>query len=342
MPMLLVILFVLCAAPAVSSAQWVVVQTGAPTEFRGLDAAGPDVVWATGRGGWFVRSADGGASWSADTIPGASNLFLVDVHALSADAAHVLATSFDGGLARIYHTADAGRTWQVQFEDARAGAFYDGFAFWEDGAGVAFGDPVDGVFTVVVTRDGGTTWRPVPASALPAPLEGEAGFAASGRAIEAAGTGRAWFGTGGGPVARVIRTTDYGASWSAVETPLPGGSSAGIFALDFATPETGLAAGGDYQQPSASGTNVLRTSDGGTSWTAHATTAPTGVKYGIAHAPGTTTWTAVAPAGASHSGDGGLTWTDLGLTGFNTVHYETLNAGWMAGTDGRIAVLRRP
>lgn len=335
-------LVLLTATPNVSLArQWIVVETGAPTEFRGLDAADAGrSVWATGRGGWVARSTDGGTSWSTDTIPGAGGLFLVDVHAVSPATAFVLGTSFDGGLARIYRTDDGGRTWRSIFEDSRAGAFYDGLAFWNDSSGIAFGDPVDGAFTVAVTRDG-RSWTRVPPARLPAPGNGEAGFAASGRAIAALPGGIAMFGTGGAARARVIRTADFGESWTAIETPLPAGASAGIFALDFADDRRGLAVGGDYQLPGDSAANVLHSADGGMTWTAGSATLPRGVKYGVASVPGTDSWVAVAPAGAGRSDDGGRTWSDLGLTGFNTVHFETATAGWMAGTEGRIAVFRR-
>jgi photosystem II stability/assembly factor-like uncharacterized protein len=333
-------LVLLAGMPAVSSAQWTVIETGASAEFRGLDAAGPLAVWATGRSGVFARSLDGGKSWRTDSIRGAANLFLVDVHAISATTAYVLGTSFDGGLARIYKTADGGRSWVQQYEDARAGAFYDGLAFWDDSTGVAFGDPVAGGFTVAVTRDGGATWRRLPGSNLPEPLPSESAFAASGRAIAVQAGGFAWFGTGGGAHARVFRSGDFGVTWTAAETALPGAASAGIFSLDFRSPSEGLAVGGDFRQAAARGANVLRTADGGLTWTLTGATVPPGVKYGFAHAPGTDTWVAVAPAGAAQSHDGGRTWSDLRLSGFNTVHFETAQAGWLAGTDGRIAVYR--
>lgn len=336
---LLLSIFLLVSGPSVSIAQWTVVETGIDTEFRGLDAAGPQTVWASGRGGWVARSTDGGLTWRGDTIPGATGLFLVDVHAVSATTAYVLGTAFDGGLARIYKTADAGRSWVRQFEDARDGAFYDGLAFWDDTTGVAFGDPVGGAFTIAITRDGGSRWHLIPASNLPPPLDGEAGFAASGRGIAVQPGGLAWIATGGAAAARVLRSTDFGTTWHAVDTPLSAGaSSAGLFALDFRSPSAGLAVGGDFQQPGGRGDNVLRTTDGGLSWQSAGMTTPPGVKYGVAWVPGTDQWVAVAPAGAGMSRDGGRTWEDLRLTGFNTAHFATAQAGWLAGTGGRVAV----
>ena len=342
MQRLLLPFLLLGSTPSVSSGQWQIVDTGAATEFRGLDAAGPRTVWVSGRGGVVARSIDGGRTWRSDTVPGAADLFLFDVHAVSATTAYVLGTHFDGGLARIYKTADGGRSWVLQFEDAREGAFYDGLAFWDDSTGVAYGDPVDGTFTVAITRNGGARWHRLPASALPRPLPGEAGFAASGRGIAVQPGGLAWIATGGGTGTRVLRSTNFGARWTAVETPLPAGNaSSGLFAVDFRSPSVGLAVGGNYQQPNARSENVTITRDGGLTWTTAGGTLPPGVKYGIAAVPGTTHWVAVAPAGAGMSRDDGRTWQDLGLTGFNTVHFETAEAGWMAGTNGRVAIYGR-
>src|SRR5690606_35466093 len=183
------------ALPAAAAAQWVDQPTGATAEFRGLAAVDSLVAWAGGRGGAFALTRDGGATWIAGVVSGAESLFFIDVHALNADSAWLLGTSFDGGLARIYHTTDGGATWRVQFEDTTPGAFYDGFAFWDAQHGVAFGDPVYGVLRIVRTEDGGRTWSVVAAEHIPPLLEGEAGFAASGTAIVTQPDGLAWIGT---------------------------------------------------------------------------------------------------------------------------------------------------
>lgn len=313
-------------------------ETGSTAEFRGLYAASARVVWASGRNGAYARTGDGGATWRADTLPGATGLFLVDVHVFGAGEACVLATSFDGGLARIYHTGDDGATWQTAYEDTRPEVFFDGMAFWDESTGVAFGDPVDGVFVIVRSTDGCRSWSRVPVGALPPPLEGEAGFAASGTALAVAGDSAGWIGTGGGAAARVLRSADRGATWTAHETPLRGGPTAGIFGVAFRDRLHGVAVGGDYQQRTAESPNVLRTDDGGVTWRLVSASAPAGVRYGVSYVPGMAVPTLVAtgPSGFGVSHDEGSTWVALDTVSVNTVAAAGPRAVWVGGVDGRI------
>lgn len=325
--------------PAPSSGQWQSVPSGTTAEFRSLHARDARVVWAGGRGGVVARSVDGGRSFSVDTIRSATNLFMVGIHGSDGNTAHVLGTSFDGGLARIYRTLDGGRTWEERYADTRPDVFMDALGCWDVNHCVAFGDPVEGTFVVARTTDAGESWSRLPAERLPAPLAGEAGFAASGRALVTGPEGLAWFGTGGGAHARVYRTDDHGATWSVHDTPLPGGPTAGIFALAFREDGLhGLAVGGDYQLRAEAHPTVIATSDGGRTWRLVETAVqPPGVRYGVAagswnDAPA---WVATGPSGVGYSTDG-VSWRTVSDTGFNTVFYAG-GVGFYAGPDGALA-----
>ncbi len=324
-------LLLVCATPA--AAQWTGQAADTTTEYRGLAAVSDRHAWAVGRGGTWAHTTDG-HRWRTGRIPGAEGLFLVDVHAADAWNAVALGTSFDGGLARIWRTRDGGKTWRQVFEDARPGAFWDGLAFLDRQRGVAFGDPVGGALALATTRDGGATWTLVPRASLPALLPGEAGFAASGTAITAR-DGLVWIGTGGGRVARVLRSADGGRTWSAVETPLPGSASAGIFGLAFRDARRGIAVGGDYQRPEAEGGNLALTRDGGRTWSVPRDAGLEGVMYGVEHVQGAI-YVAVGPRGSFVSRDDGESWRRLGREGFNSVAFAG-RTGWAAGPGGRIA-----
>ena len=311
---------------------------GTEAEFRGLYAPGRGTVWAAGRGGVFARTTNGGTTWTASSVPDAGHLFFVDVHATGDRTAWLLGTAFEGNEGRIYRTDDGGETWSLQYSRSAPGMFLDGMAFWHASHGVAFGDPVDGHFVVLVTEDG-SVWREVAAEALPEPLAGEAAFAASGTAIAVYGAGHAWFGTGGGDHARVFRTTDGGRQWTVVSTPLPAGSSAGIFGLAFRDARRGVAVGGDYRAPDGSAPNLMRTSDGGLTWTVVSATGLVGVQYGVVHVD-ESVYVAGGPTGTAVSVDDGLIWSRLDSTAYNTVTAAgALAAVWAAGRAGRVARL---
>jgi photosystem II stability/assembly factor-like uncharacterized protein len=320
-------------------AQWIVQPSGTAAEFRGLHAVNDRVVWAAGRGGVVARTTDGGATWTADSVPGASDLFLIAIRALDQRRAWALGTAFSGAsAARIYRTDDGGRTWGLQYENNTAGVFFDGMAFWDANNGIAFGDPLEGSFTLLVTRDGGVHWTPVPAERRPKAQEGEAAFAASGTAITLGGNREAWIGTGGGSKARVLYSPDRGATWRAVDTPAAAGAAKGIFGLAFRDRRHGVAVGGDYQNREASGGNLMLSDDGGRSWRLLTSPGLTGVQYGVS-AAGRRTFVSVGPTGSAITNDDGATWRRLTGPGFNTVSCAAAVC-WAAGVEGRIARLR--
>lgn len=329
-------LLLVAAMPLPLAAQWQTFETGTTTEFRSAWAPTDSVLWAGGRDGVILRTADAGATWTADTIPGAEDLFFIGIWAADADTAVALGTGFQTSVARIYRTTDGGATWSLNWTDERDGIFLDALAFWEDGHGLAFGDPIDSSFVVLATDDGGTTWTQLPRDVLPAPLAGEAGFAASGRALVTAPGGHAWIGTGGGAHARVLHTADFGATWNATVTPLDAGASAGIFALAMRDSLEGFAVGGDHTRRTALSDNVLRTRDGGASWTIAGSSLPAGVRYGAAVTP-SGTLIAVGPSGSGYSTDQGVSWTVLDHGHWNTVLSAPGGAVWVLGVDGQVS-----
>lgn len=337
MRMFAAVAFLIAVTSSSAHAQWQVSQLAPVTEYRSVHAPSDSVLWAGGRAGIIARSIDG-RTWTADSVPGAAGLFFIGIWAADADTAVALGTGFESSAAAIYRTTDGGATWMRTYRDDRQGIFLDALAFWDNGRGLAFGDPLDGTFVVLATDDGGRSWRQLSGAVLPAPLPGEAGFAASGQALVTMPGGHAWIGTGGGPRARVLHTHDYGATWEVVDTPLPGGTGAGIFGLAFRDSLNGIAVGGDHTQRTAPSMNVLRTADGGRTWELVGSTQPAGVRYGVAVVPNATshTYVAVGPPGSGITHDAGATWETIDTGHWNTVIFASATRGWVLGTDGRI------
>jgi microsomal dipeptidase-like Zn-dependent dipeptidase/photosystem II stability/assembly factor-like uncharacterized protein len=315
---------------------WEVLERGTEASLRGLSVVDNDVAWASGSGGTFLRSIDGGRTWRAGTVPGAEDLDFRDVHAWDEQRAVLLAAGLP---AMIYRTVDGGATWNVTYSNQTPGVFFNAMEFSNDSDGVAVSDPVDGRFLLIFTADAGETWRELPWENRPAALEGEAGFAASGSCLAVHRDGAIWFGTGGS-AARVHRSGDWGATWEVADTPLRfGESSQGVFSLHFGSALEGSAVGGDYRDEANPAGSASITRDGGATWVA-ATRAVSGFRECVVTVSDSEPQTlmAVGPSGTDISEDGGTTWSRVGSNGFHAVAFSPDGpTGIAVGADGAVA-----
>lgn len=332
---------ILAGAGGARAQQWTAQATGSRASLRGLSVVNPQVVWASGTGGTWLLTTDGGAHWQAGQVPGAARLDFRDVKAFSAQTAYLMAIDKDGG---IFKTTDGGAHWSWQYSnpDPEAPFFLDCLGFWDATHGLAVGDPdAGGHLLLLRTLDGGAHWTPLahPPQALP----GEGVFAASGTSLAMRGSREAWFATGGTSGARVFHTRDQGDTWTVVKVPAMSpatpSAGAGIFSLIFPDGSHGVAVGGDYTKPAATAGNIALSRDGGRVWAAPPGAPPAGYRSGVARIPGTSTLVAVGTSGSDVSRDGGQSWTPLGAEGFNAV--AAARGGWVfaAGGRGRVASL---
>jgi photosystem II stability/assembly factor-like uncharacterized protein len=249
------------------------VQVSHTTEsLRGVSAVSRAIAWASGTHGTHLRTVDGGRTWTPAQVPDAGALDFRAVVAFSGDEAFLMSAG-PGEQSRIYHTSDAGKSWQLQFTNTNPKGFFDSMVFWDSKHGVVLGDPIPDDagklrFEVLLTDDG-KNWRAVLPARLPVAMEGEGGFAASNTCIAivpGGSDGNIWFATGG-RVARVFHSPDRGQSWEVFDTPVAHGpDSAGIFSIAFRDPMYGVIAGGDYKHPNDDGPNLAFTEDGGKTW----------------------------------------------------------------------------
>jgi photosystem II stability/assembly factor-like uncharacterized protein len=330
------LLFVVVAAPT-----WTAQRSGVTAELRGISAASERVVWASGSRNTILRTDDGGATWKALPKPTAETSDTMDyrdVDAVSENVAYVLSIG-KGTLSRIYKTTNAGSSWTLQFANANPDAFFDAMAFWDAENGIAVSDTVNGAFVIITTRDGGRSWAPVAASRLPSALPNEGAFAASGTNVAVYGADRVWFGTGAAAKARVLRSTDRGASWQIAETPLKAGATAGIYSIAFRDAQHGVVVGGDYSKTTEAIDNCAITSDGGKTWTL--VKGLGGFRSVVAHIPGSrASFVAVGPSGTDMSTDDGRTWTAIDGPGFHTFSFAPgRTIGWGSGARGAIGRL---
>ena len=311
--------------------------SGTRNRLQAVSPVSRNVVWASGVGGTFVVTTDGGQHWRHGVVPGARDLEFRDVQGISANVAYLMSAG-TGSASRIYRTTDGGRTWVLQFQNRKPNAFYDCFDFWTPDRAVAFSDPVDRRFPVLRTVDG-RRWHDI-GDRVPRALEGEFGFAASGTCVATQGLERAWITTGGATRARILATFDRGNTWHAFNTPLVSNPSAGGFTVAFRTATNGIVAGGDLDPANPRPRNRIATSsDAGRTWSLVEPPPFDGAVYGLSYVPGRErTVVITGPTGAAWSpteGEDG--WRRLpGVEGFWAVAFFNDKAGWLVGTEGRI------
>jgi len=243
-------------------AQWEIQSSHTTESLRGVSVVDRNEIWASGTHGTYLVTTDAGRTWTVHQVPGAEELDFRGVKAFRNEA--FLLAAGPGDKSRIYHQRH-GHAWELQFTNREPKGFLDCVAFSDQKHGFVVGDPVNGKFQILRTRDGGRSWQYVDPRKLPPALEGEGAFAASDSCITTMGAD-VWFATGG-PAARVFYSADAGETWSAAESPINHGSpSQGIFSIAFRDSHHGMIAGGDYQHPEQSGPNLATTDDGGRTW----------------------------------------------------------------------------
>ena len=315
---------------------------------NGLIAVSPvnsRVVWASGRAGTFVKTTNGGKTWTVGVVPGAEVLQFRDVQGVSEKVAYMMSIGDNTTDFRIYKTTDGGATWALQFQNALDGAFYDCMAFWTPQRGIAHSDSVNGVFPDLRIKNG-KVWRDISAKMPPA-LAGEFSFSSSGTCVATQGERNAWIATGGASVARILATRDGGDTWNAYDTPIVSSPSAGGFTVDFRDAWHGIVGGGDLDpsDPNMAGTAV--SDDGGKTWALTNAAPVTGAIFGLSYVRrgdegegddgGHAVVVTANSGGAAWTPNEGKTWYSLpGVTGYWAVAFASPKAGWLVGVNGTI------
>ena len=324
------------AAPSLS---WELTPTGSTARLRGLSVVSRTVAWASGTGGTVLRTTDGGATWASVGPPGTSTLQFRDIEATS-DRHAVILSIGSGAESRIYVTDDGGASWTVAFQNPEdSPAFYDCMAFTTPQRGLALSDPVDGVFRLQETTDGGHTWSLVDPAGMPPAQGTEFAFAASGTCLTAGQGQTTYLGTGGIDPPRIFVSKDRGHTWSVTTAPLIGGPSAGVFSVRFRDRHNGIAVGGDFANPTSALGNAAWSSDGGITWRP-ASVLPAGYRSGSAWLPQERDVAlAVGPSGSDVTTDAGRTWSPFDSGSFDSVDCSSDGACWASGEQGRVANL---
>jgi len=226
------------------------------------------------------------------------------------------------------------------YKEEHEKVFYDSIDFWNNEEGIAIGDQTDGCMSIVITRDGGNTWKKQSCKIAPKVSEGEGAFAASDTNISIVGD-FTWIATGGN-ASRILFSSNKGGTWEVFDTPIiQGVASSGMYSIDFYDEKVGFAIGGDYTQPEANKQNKIKTIDGGKTWELVGKGQKPGYRSCVQFIPNSQgrAIVAVGFSGIDYSKDLGNTWKHLSDKGYYTIRFLNDSTAYAAG-KGKVSKLK--
>ena len=242
--------------------------------------------------------------------------------------------------ALLYRISKKDLSYELVYQETHEKVFYDSMQFWNDMEGIAIGDPIEGVFSLLKTIDGGKTWEKTPAKLLPKLVDGEAAFAASNTNIVVNGD-HTWI-VSGGIKARVFYSKDKAKSWSVYNTPIVQGKQmTGIFTADFYDSKTGFISGGNYEVLTQNFDNKARTTDGGKTWELVVQHQGFGYASCVQYVPNSNGkgLVTVGVSGLFYSKDGGNSWEQLSSdTSLFTIRFLNNSMAIAAGKNKIIRI----
>jgi photosystem II stability/assembly factor-like uncharacterized protein len=292
---------------------WAAQTSGTTQTLYSVKAVNDNVVWVAGAAATVRKTTNGGTTWTdGNPNPGVINGAIYAIDALDANTAWCTTSP---SATFIYRTTNGGTNWTQVF--TQTGGFINGIAFIDANTGFAEGDPVGARWSLWKSTNGGANWD---STGMYLPQAGsEAGW---NNSVFAMGN-NLWFGTGN---TRVYHSTNFGANWTF-------GATTGLvnsYNIHFNSPMLGL----------AGGTTILKTTDGGATYSSLGTPPGTGNINGIEgfandfwYCRGT---------GIFRSTNGGANWTQVHTpTGTqNDLDFPSPSGcltGWSVGTGGNIA-----
>lgn len=322
-------------APMPAQAAWKLVSLPKDVTLRAAAVTGPASFAVSGSKGTYAVTDDGGATWRFSAPPDGGELDFRGLAALDGRTA-VLMSAGEGplGKAKLFRTEDAGKTWTLVYETRLADSFLDAVAFRNTRDGYVLGDPIEGRWFLLRTRDGGKSWARLPGPAVEA---GEAAFAASNSALFLGAGREMWIVSGGLAKGRIAHSRDDGGDWDVIEAPLAGSPTAGLFGGLALGRNRAVAVGGDYKDELRAGETIALVGEVDISTPPHEGTPRLLEGVGRLDAR---TLIAVGPRGTSISRDDGETWRQVDTEAFHAI---ACRAGTCvaAGGKGRVGVWQK-
>lgn len=228
--------------------KWVTQTSGVAQRLHCVDAVSDQIGWAGGDDGTVLRTTNGGSNWEP-VGNGLGTIGIVSIDALSDQIALAAGYSNDASsqksTATIFKTTNGGTTWIKVYE--LYDAFINNITMRSTSNGMAIGDPRDGKWLMMETKNGGDTWSSW--DKAPPASEGEYGGTAN---VFWYSSNDCWIGSSTQPHA--YHSTDGCNTWNNVTFPV----ITNVYSLTINTSGIGLIGG----EPKT----LIRTTDGGNNW----------------------------------------------------------------------------
>lgn len=301
------------------------IHTGIESSIRGISIAPDNSVWISGSGGLVLQMNN---DQELNISPkGYEALDFRSVKAFDSNNAVIMSA---GSPAIILKTEDGGVNWQQVYSDSSESAFFNVMDFWNTQEGIAFGDPINGKFSILKTYDGGSSWLKVESMNCPNAFQGEAGFAASGTNMKAVDDSHLYYLTGGAK-SRMLFSADKGENWLSFDLPIrQGKESEGGYSFDINTKGEMTVLGGDWTETDEGLNSSCYSLDKGMTWS-KPNSEPSGYKSCVQYL-NDSTLIGVGVNGIDISEDAGLNWNVSDTTHkLNVVKFMNDSIGYAAG-----------
>lgn len=330
---LLIIALCLFFSAPLSAQRIELLQRGPATSIRGLSVVDDSVAWLSGSNGEVAVTKDGGKTWDWQQVKGFEKSDLRDIEAFSGQTAIIMSS---GTPAVILKTTDGGKSWQTKYKNTDTAYFFDAMDFENRKHGMVLGDPINGKFILMETKDGGNTWLPF--KNPPGALRGEACFAASGTCLRLNGMITI---VTGGTHSRMLLSPAGTGLWAAVDDlhMTKGSPSQGAFSVVYGDDKI-IVAGGDYSHDRNADNIIYMLPQSGADYQGEAPQkGPSGYQSCVEYL-GNETFLSTGTPGSYISADGGKTWHKIDDPSYNVcARAKRGNLVLLAGENGRVGIL---
>lgn len=145
-------------AQAFTSGSWTIQTTGVAAPLNAVSAVSGNTCWLAGDMGKIIRTVDGGNTWTLVNSGIIGTQSISAFEGVSEDTAFAGTTATDS--THIYRTSDGGTSWSKVFSQYGGSIF--GIKMYSSGKGIALGNPVGSLWTVLKTTDEGQSWLRIP------------------------------------------------------------------------------------------------------------------------------------------------------------------------------------